>query len=120
VLSFCGIEGEIEYWINFIFYNEERLRRGRSCERESAVPILAVSNFQNQQFDFFILDIANQTVAANAVSPKPLFVAMKRLTPLPWILSEFEPLTQKTNDELLGWTVELFDLPFSGPGNRPD
>jgi hypothetical protein len=47
---------------------------------------------------------------------------MKRLTPLPWILSGLEPLTQKTNDGLLGWAVELFDLPFSGPGNlnRPD
>ena len=31
---------------------EERLRRGHRCQRESAVRMLAVSNFQNQPWNF--------------------------------------------------------------------
>ncbi len=70
----------------------------------------------------FVLDIANQTVVAHAISPKPTLVAVKRLTPLPWILRGSQTFAQETNDGLLSGTVELLDLSFSGAGefNRPD
>lgn len=88
----------------------------------SPLDIFAVRDFQDQHRDPFILDIANQTEIANPIPPKSAFVTMEGLAPLSWILRGLEPLTEKTNDGLLSWTVEFLDLPFSGPGNlnRPD
>ncbi len=87
-----------------------------------AIDILAVCHFQDHHRDPFILDIANQPVVADPISPKSPFIAVRGLAPLSWILGRLQPLTQKANDGLLSRAVELFDLLLGGPGNlnRPD
>jgi hypothetical protein len=43
-------------------------------------------DFEDQHRDLLVLDIADQTVIANPISPKSPFVAVERFAPLPGIL----------------------------------
>jgi hypothetical protein len=57
VVSSCGIEGEIEYRINLIFYNEGDFEAG--VPSPLAIHALSVPDFQDQYRDLFVLDVAD-------------------------------------------------------------
>ncbi len=60
-----------------------------------------MSYFKNEHNDSFILDIANQTIIAHAVSPQILLFTAQGLTPLTGIFSRQQALPQELLDGLL-------------------
>jgi hypothetical protein len=72
-----------------------------------------MSDLQYEYGDLLVLNVTNQTVVTNTVSPQLTLIAMKRLAQLPWIIERFYPLSEEANDCFLDHTIQLLDLFFS-------
>ncbi len=66
-----------------------------------AINIFAMPNFQNQHGYEFVLNVTDQAVIAHAIAPKTALLTQQWLAPLPRILRNHKPLTQKLSDGLL-------------------
>jgi hypothetical protein len=63
--------------------------RGSNASAISPIDVFSMHDFQHQDGDPFVLNIANRTVIANPISPQSAPVAVKRLAALPRIVSGF-------------------------------
>lgn len=80
---------------------------------ESSIYIFPVVNYQDQDGDSLILNIADQAVVPYPVTPETLLFAMKRLAPLSWSVGWSQTLTKETDYSLLDRTGKLSDLALS-------
>ena len=80
-----------------------------------------MADLQHHYRDPLVLDITDQAIVADPVTPESEFFALEGPSPLPRVRRDRESLSQKTNDCLLGIAVEFCDLLFGGSGdlNRP-
>ncbi len=84
---------------------------------ESAIDLFAMSKFQDQDSDSFVLYVADQAIIADAITPQSPFLAMQRFAPLARIICSHQPLAQKMLDRHLRVAVELCDLLGCGASN---
>ena len=69
--------------------------------------ILTVTYWQNENRDFFVLDIADQPIMSDAVSPEPTLVALQRLAQLSWILGGLPAFAQEMKNCGLSASVKF-------------
>ena len=76
----------------------------------SAVDILPMANVQDEDSDFLIQNVTDDSVVAHAVSPKAAFFTVKWLTKLPWVFSSREAISQEAIDGSLAIRVQFGNL----------
>ena len=81
-----------------------------------------MTNCQNKDNYLLILNITQNPVISNTISPKPGMVALQWFSKMPGIFTSLNPVIEPVENAFLNLTVEFPKLPFgnvadfNGPG----
>jgi len=73
-----------------------------------------VPNFQDHHGDSFILELANDSVVSNPVSPKALHVHAEGFSGMPRIRTAHDMFMQEVNDPVAGLGIQSSQLTLGG------
>lgn len=80
----------------------------------SAIDVLAMSDYEDQNHDLLVLDVADQAIIAHAVAPETVLLSPQWFSPLPRVVCRFHAFPQELDDGFLSFSIQLLDLLFGG------